>query len=227
MRKKFMVSYEERIAAVEKYLRYEYSISDLSKQLKVDKKTIRRWLARYQSFGSEGLQKTSKNQSYSSGLKKTAVLEYLSGVNSQMEICKKYGIKSTRQLHDWVFKYNGHEELKSSGSGGVIIMTKGRTTTYDERVEIVKYCIEHQNNYVETAQKYRVSYQQIYNWTTKYEANGIDALQDHRGKRKPADEMSEIEKLRVENKLLEAKNKRQQMEIDFLKKLQELERWRY
>ncbi|GEM_PF-4890869 len=27
-------------------------------------------------------------------------------------------------------------------------MTNGRKTTYDERVEIVKYCIEHQNNYL-------------------------------------------------------------------------------
>ncbi|MDT2264892.1 hypothetical protein P7H12_16605 [Paenibacillus larvae] len=27
-------------------------------------------------------------------------------------------------------------------------MTKGRTTTYDERVEIVRFCIEHQHNYV-------------------------------------------------------------------------------
>ena len=40
-------------------------------------------------------------------------------------------------------------------------MTKGRKTTYEERVEIVKYCIEHQNNYAETAQKYQVSYQQV------------------------------------------------------------------
>jgi len=106
-------------------------------------------------------------------------------------------------------------------------MTKGRKTTYDERVEIVKYCIENQNNYAETAQKYRVSYQQVYSWTTKYEADGVEALQDNRGKRKPLDEMSEIEKLRAENKLLEAKNKRQKMEIDFLKKLEELERRRF
>jgi len=227
MGRKFTVSYEDRIDTVEKYLRYEYSMSDLSKQLKVGTTTIKRWLARYQSFGSEGLQETSRNQSYSSELKEAAVLDYLSGVNSQMELCKKYGIKSTRQLHNWISKYNGHEKLKASGTGGVSIMTKGRKTTYDERVGIVKYCIEHQNNYAETAQKYRVSYQQVYSWTTKYEADGVEALQDNRGKRKTLDEMSEIEKLRAENKLLEAKNKRQKMEIDFLKKLEELERRRF
>ncbi|MDT2242364.1 hypothetical protein P7H22_21130 [Paenibacillus larvae] len=34
-------------------------------------------------------------------------------------------------------------------------MTKGRTTTYDERVEIVRFCIEHQHNYAQTADKFR------------------------------------------------------------------------
>ena len=71
-----------------------------------------------------------------------------------MEIYKKYGIKSTRPLRDWILKYNGHEKLKTSGIGGTPIMTKGRATTYEERIEIVKYCIEHQNNYTETAQKF-------------------------------------------------------------------------
>jgi transposase len=227
MGRKFTFSYEERIDAVEKYLRYEYSMGDLSKQLKVDKATIRRWLARYQSLGPEGLLETSRNLPYSSDLKEAAVMDYLSGIGSQMDLCKKYGIKSTRQLRNWISKYNGHEMLKSSGTGGVPIMTKGRKTNYEERVEIVKYCIEHQNNYAETAQKYRVSYQQVYSWATKYETDGVEALQDKRGKRKTLDEMSEIEKLRAENKLLEAKNKRQQMEIDFLKKLEEIERRRF
>ncbi|WP_232035790.1 helix-turn-helix domain-containing protein [Methylomusa anaerophila] len=138
----------------------------------------------------------------------------------------KYAIKSICQLQNWISKYNGHEKLKSSGTGGATIMIKGRKTSYEERVEIVKYCIEQQNNYAETAQKYQVSYQQVYSWTTKYETDGVEALQDKRGKRKTLDAMSEIEKLRAENKLLEAKNKRQQMEIEFLKKLEEIERRR-
>lgn len=227
MRKKFKGTYEERIDAVEKYLQSEYSVNDLSKQLKVDKTTIKRWLVRYQSLGAEGLMETVKNESYSSGLKEAAVMDYLAGVGSYRDICNKYGIKSNRQLRNWISKYNGHEKLKSSGTGGVPIMTKGRKTSYEERVEIVKYCIEQQNNYAETAQKYQVSYQQVYSWTTKYETDGVEALQDKRGKRKASDEMSDIEKLKAENKLLEAKNKRQQMEIDFLKKLEEIERRRF
>ena len=227
MGRKFAVSYEERVDAVEKYLRSEYSISDLSKQLRVGKTTIKQWLASYQSLRLDGLVETAKNFSYSSELKEAAVIDYLSGTGSYRDICIKYGIKSSRQLRDWISKYNGHEKLKSSGTGGVPIMTKGRNTSFKERNEIVKYCIEQQNNYAETAQKYQVSYQQVYSWTTKYETNGVEALQDKRGKRKTSDKMSEIEKLKAENKLLEAKNNRQQMEIDFLKKLEEIERRRF
>lgn len=40
-------------------------------------------------------------------------------------------------------------------------MTNGRKTTYEKKVEIVKYCIEHENNYAETAQKYQIFYLQI------------------------------------------------------------------
>ena len=103
-------------------------------------------------------------------------------------------------------------------------MIKGRATTYDERVEIVKYCVEHQNNYQETADKFQVSYQQVYAWVNKYLKNGLEPLQDRRGKRKSEDEMSEIEKLKAQNKLLEAEIRKKQIEIDLLKKLKEIER---
>lgn len=60
-------------------------------------------------------------------------------------------------------------------------MTKGRKTTFDERVEIVQYCIAHEHNYAETAKKYQISYQQSRNYVIKYKANGIGGLQDKRG----------------------------------------------
>lgn len=62
MGRKFTVSYGERVSAVEKYLRYECSQSELAKQLKVGKTTIRRWLARYQFLGPEGLHEASRSQ---------------------------------------------------------------------------------------------------------------------------------------------------------------------
>lgn len=114
-------------------------------------------------------------------------------------------------------KYNGHEELKASGTGGYTITTKGRKTTFEERIEIVQYCIIHNCNYAETSKKCGISYQQARNYTVKYESGGVDALKDRRGKRKAPEEMSELERLRAEVKLLQAEKKRAEMEVSFLK----------
>lgn len=216
-----------KISAIEKYLRGEDSIIHLASELNVGESSLRRWIHTYQSRGPSSLAHTSKNTVYSVELKYRAVQDYLSGAGSHSEICDRYGLKSDSQLRQWIMKYNGHETLKTAGTGGVPIMTKGRTTTYDERVEIVKYCLEHGVNYAETAQKFEVSYQQVYSWMNKYLSDDVSALQDRRGKRKLEDEMSEVEKLRAQNKLLEAEIRRKQMEIDFLKKLDELERRRF
>ncbi len=63
---------------------------------------------------------------YSKELKLQAVLDYLDGNGSQADICKKYEIPSKAKLQNWIKKYNGREELRSSGTVGTIIMTKGR-----------------------------------------------------------------------------------------------------
>ena len=227
MSRKAKISGPQKIAAIEKFIRGECSLNLLATLLNVHHSTIKQWLQTYQSLGPNNLLNTSKNAAYTAELKATAVKDYLTGGGSHMDICKKYSIKSTRQLRDWILKYNGHEKLKASGTGGTPIMTKGRATSYDERVEIVKFCIEHEDNYAETAQKFQVSYQQVYSWTNKYLKYGVGALQDKRGKRKSEDEMSELEKLRAQNKLLQAENRRKQMEIDLLKKLDEIQRRRF
>ena len=101
-------------------------------------------------------------------------------------------------------------------------MNKGRKTTQEERVEIVAFCIENGRDYGLTMEKYGVSYQQIYSWVHKYESKGVRGLADRRGKAKPEDELNEAERLRMENKILQAKIKDQEMEIKLLKKLREL-----
>ena len=106
-------------------------------------------------------------------------------------------------------------------------MTNGRKTTLEERVAVVSDCIANNHNYGDAAEKYQISYNQVYTWVKKYEKDGIEGLKDLRGRTKPEEEMSEFEKLRYENRLLKAKNLNQQMEIDFLKKLKEIERRRF
>ncbi|NEU05700.1 hypothetical protein [Clostridium senegalense] len=82
----------------------------------------------------------SKKHRISADDKVKYVQDYLSGLGSQDDICIKYKIRSKAKLQQWISMYNSHNELKSYDSGGVAIMTKGRTTTYNERIDIVKYC---------------------------------------------------------------------------------------
>lgn len=74
-----------------------------------------------------------------------------------------------------------------------------RKTTSNERMEIVKYCIEHNRNYKDTASLYDVSYSQIYSWVKKYDADGEEGLLDKRGHHKTDGEVDELERLRREN----------------------------
>ena len=219
------ISPEEKIYYCQQYIDGKTSIQHISQVVGVAQTSIRVWIKNYESLGATAFYRKG-NTHYTQDFKIQVVEEYLAGHISQNNVCKKYGIRSKTQLQQWIMKYNGHEEMKSSGTGGHTIMTKGRKTTFDERVEIVQHCIAHNHNYAETAEKYHISYQQARNYTVKYEERGIEGLRDNRGHRKPLDEMSELERLRAENKILKAEKKRAEMEASFLKKLAEIERRR-
>ena len=165
---------------------------------------------------------THKNKKYSKEQKMQAVQSYLNGEGSLREICKKYKISDKHILQNWILWYNGHREIKRSSARGEIYMTKGRKTTQEERAKIVAFCIEHNYDYGLTVETHKVSYQQIYAWVRKYEEGGVDKLKDNRGRTKSVEEMNEIEKLRAEMKILEAKNRQLEIENAFIKKLQEL-----
>ena len=51
-------------------------------------------------------------------------------------------------------------------------MKQGRETTQEERIAIVKECLENGSNFGETAMKHKVSYQQIYTWVKKFKQLG-------------------------------------------------------
>ena len=156
-------------------------------------------------------------------MKLQAVKDYLNGEGSYETLKEKYKLRSSTQLKNWVMWYNGHKEFKERSSAkGEIYMTKGRKTTQEERAEIVAFCIEHGKDYGLTVETFKVSYQQIYTWVKKYEEKGVNGLTDRRGKAKPENELTEEDRLRQENKILQAKIKDQEMEIALLKKLREL-----
>lgn len=223
------IGFALKLEAVEKYLRGQGSQQSIASEYGIGRSSFRQWIANYEAMGSSGLITTSINKRYSAELKTAAVEAYLRGEGSLYDICKRFNIRSTKQLRDWITLYNnGHKDQWAKKSQGRrITMTKGRTTTLDERIEMVSFCLANGKDYGLTMEKYNVSYQQIYSWVRKYEASGVDGLIDRRGKRKTLEEMSEVERLQAENKMLRAEIERKELENAILKKLQEIERRRY
>ena len=164
------------------------------------------------------------NTVYTEELKAAAVREYLDGKGSLNEIAAKYGLRSSRQLYDWIKVYNSGRDFSHKMSGGSR-MKQGRETTQEERIAIAKDCIENGSNYGETAIKYKVSYQQVYTWVKKFTELGESGLEDRRGQKTAAQEpRTELEELKIKMAQLEHELYMTRMERDLLKKLDELER---
>ena len=225
-RSKSRFTREEIVSYVTEIIDGKISIRGQAAKAGISEEAMRQWIRNYQAIGADAFCQNHWSRR-SRTEKEQAVADYLNGCGSLNDNCKKYRIKSHSVLQRWIAKYNGHEELKGTSSAGGKIMTKGRKTTFDERITIVEECIAEGIDYNEIAVKYGVSYQQVYTWVKKFQKDGVESLKDRRGKHKEEDSMTEVEKLRAENKLLKAEKQRQQMEIDFLKKLEEIERRRY
>ena len=98
-------------------------------------------------------------------------------------------------------------------------MKKKRRTTYEERITIVKDCVENGRNFGKTAQKYNVSYEQVYPWVKRFSELGESSLEDHREKRIEKQEArTELEEMKVKVAQLEHELYMTRMERDLLKK---------
>lgn len=216
---------QEKIDLIRRCQTGELGKTEASRIAGVDLKTIYHWLSRYEAEGESGFMAYSRNRVYTPEAKLNAVRDYLSGKGSQLEICKKYKIRNTHCLREWIKVYNAHGDFSSRKySGGGSYMKQGRTTTQEERVQIAKECIASGKNYGEIAQKYQVSYQQVRTWTLRFEELGEAGLEDRRGRRKKDQTpRTELEEAQIEIKQLKHKLYLAEMENTLLKKLNEIE----
>lgn len=222
MRTRFKHSQEMKLEIVKAYLEGNASSHDLAMRYGYDPSSIHFWVAQYQSQGEEAFRETHQHQTYTSEFREIVIEEYHKGGISLQNLAAKHKIRSTALIRRWIKRYNGHEELRSYRTDGGVDMAKGRKTTYEERVEIVEYCLKNGKDYTAAAAKYEVSYQQVYDWVGKYNKGGVAALKDNRGKGKDIEDMDETERLAAENRLLRAKVERLEIEIEFKKKLEEV-----
>lgn len=227
MRRRSKIDLSLKVELVEKYLRAEIGLNEavrLAGLSDSDATSFKQWVNIYRAKGPAGLMDQKQNTHYSREVKLQAVHDYLDGKGSLIDIAGQYGLRSKKQLQNWLKEYNTHGEIKDRRSGGGSYMRKARQTTPEERLEIVQDCLAHDKNYGAAALKYNCSYQQVRNWVLRYEKMGSAGLEDRRGRRagtQPA--RTPEEELRDKIAELERKNRDLQMENDLLKKVRELE----
>ena len=119
---------EVKLRAVKDYISGSGSYLSHASELGVGKTVFRRWVNKYKTFSESAFIRTGHNQAYPASFKKYVVETYLNGEGSYRELAVTYNIPSENTIRQWVLKYNGHETLKASGTGGNAIMTKGRNT---------------------------------------------------------------------------------------------------
>ncbi|WP_408011264.1 helix-turn-helix domain-containing protein [Pseudalkalibacillus sp. A8] len=224
MSKRSKNSLEDKLEIVMKVNSGDESVLTLSKKLGLSTSDIYKWVHFYNKYGVDGLMPRKKNTRYSLETQITAVNEYLNGEGSYDEIVIKYNISSRSVLMRWVEAYkNGRLKVRARSSSQKKHRKQNtKRFNLEEKIEIVRYYHEYNNDYHLTADKFGASYQQVYSWVKKFDEGGIDALEDKRGQKK-GKPLTEEEKLKQRIKEQEIKMRRLEAENAFLKKLEELE----
>src|SRR5699024_1758639 len=155
-------SAEFKYKVITAYETGDYTLAEIESIFNIRFFTLYDWVDKFKRYGTKGLMDSTTWKIYSKELKETAVQDYLSGEYSQRAIIKKYEISDTKVLRDWIKKYNSHRALKDSRKRRSNSMTKGRGTTWKERIEIVQDCIVNEKDYRKTSEDYHVPYQQVY-----------------------------------------------------------------
>lgn len=225
MSKRSFYSPEEKYQIISEVMDGRRSVNSIAKKHSLSWEAINDWIRKYNDGGLEELKESKTWKRYDNTLKQEAVLAV---INKKMSIFKAtmfFQISSTSVLRGWISRYTSGETLKSTSKGSVPkTMTKGRKTTYQERIEIAQYTIANELNYAQAIEKYDVSYQQVYSWVKKYQQHGEEALKDNRGRNRSNEFLTEEERLKLRVKELESRNRHLEMENDFAKKLQEIQR---
>ena len=137
-----------KVDLVERYLRNEIGVVEAARLAGLSShKSFSTWVSIYRNEGPSGLLDQDYNKNYPKELKLAAVTAYKNGEGSLSQLTERFGLRSKRQLRDWLKEYNTHGAIQSRTSGGGSYMRNPRQTTPEERLEIVRDCLANDKNY--------------------------------------------------------------------------------
>ena len=128
----------------------------------------------YMQDGLEGLKEQHNWIRYISEIKRQAISAYLNDESSLWDIQIRFGLRSTKQLRDWIkkFRYNGTNNSLTPTPSRKQVHIMSRKKTFEERIEIVEYVTVSEHSYSQAAEHFNVSYQQVRSWVLKAKASG-------------------------------------------------------
>ncbi len=216
---------EIKLQAVFDYEKGTKSINQLSKELECAGTSILDWIRGYRSMGEDFFDNKT-NKAYTEEFKLTVIKDYLLGKGSYYDLAEKYKIPSKTVVLKWVSKYNNGMDIRGYDPKPEVYKMKARKTTFKERIEIVKYCIDNNKDYKGTADKYNIPYSLVYQWVKRYKLNGEIALGYTRKGPKPKviQPTTPEESAQAEIERLKRELKRKELEIEILKKKQYFEK---
>lgn len=221
MGRKTKCTKQEKIKAIKDYKSGKKSGSQLANELKTSETSIHDWIRLYDSIGPSAFDNKPTNKSYSKEFKLKVVKEYLSGRYSKYDLQKKYKLYNRTIIRRWIKEYT-KGNIKDYKPKPEVYTMKARKTSYEERVEIVNYCISHNNDYKEAADKYTIPYSLVYQWVKKYNTYGIESLKNFKKGRKPKvivnTPLTHEEELEIELEKTKRELERVKFENEVLKK---------
>ena len=212
MGRKNKYSKETKIKVINEYITGIKSLSDISKNIECSEKSVRNWVMMYKEYGADIFDNKPHNKSYTKEFKEKVVKEYLAGEGSLRDIQLKY--KDGIMLTD----YKPMSEVYTM---------KSRKVSYEERIEVVNYCITNNYDYKDTADKYNVPYSQVYTWVKKVKENGYESLKLQKKGPKPkylVEPQTNEELLQLEIERLRREKERLELEVEVLKKKHRLQK---
>ena len=218
---------DTKIKAIKEYIEGRKSFTDICNDLNCGKTPLRMWIKLFNQYGDSIFDDKTFNSTYTREFKENVVKEYLDGKGSIESLQIKYKILSNSTLRKWILKYNNGIILKDYKPMSEVYTMKSRKVSYEERIEIVNYCISNNYDYKDTANKYFIPYAQVYTWVKKVKENGYESLklQKKGPKIKHLDEQKTFEELlEIENERLRKENERLQLELEVLKKKHRLQK---
>lgn len=92
---------DEKLTALQDYLKGNTSYMDIANQMKVDKKSVRKWVTYYKYHGIDGLKPLSYCKSFTK-MFKLEVVEYLERTGaSYFEVAARFNIRSQSSIPKW------------------------------------------------------------------------------------------------------------------------------